>query len=206
MIHLPRILPSRNAELAAATLMRLLGSFRHVQIAQPPQRSRVAGLLLTPLRYQLFLPHFVAIAEDFVRTSLMDWSEKSMPARPSRLVQALWAAGQKETERSWDDVRGAFSKWHGISLSAFPQYDDFQACVDARNAIVHGVGYLTPRQLRRDVAALRKRLIGFGISLSGTQLILDEPSIRNCAITCREFILWTDLNLQGQPAPAGGTI
>src|SRR5690242_2343381 len=95
----------------------------------------------------LTLPHFAAVAEEFSRGVLVECSAPLVPDHP--LLRALWSAAEGQVE-TWPGQERAWKEWHGITLKTEIAYRQLRAVVEARNAIVHGLGELTRRQLRQD--------------------------------------------------------
>jgi len=148
----------------------------------------------------MVLPHLVAIVEEFSRTQLIDRSLAAIDlSHPLR--RSLWDNAEKRAEGSWDAQVDAWREWHGLNLSdAGADYASLRAFVEARNAIMHGLGRLTRKQLRknggRDVIAALGRV---GISVSGATLSLPETVLLQCAAVARSFIEWLDIKIQGLP-------
>jgi hypothetical protein len=189
-----RTVPSERAEEAASRVMVTLayglgGPADPLMLARLlPPRAR----LLSDPRHSMALPHIVAIAEEFSRALLVACSESLLdPSSP--FIRDLWKDGQKRAEGTWDQHRKAWSSWHGIQLSSCAAWPAVDAFTEARNAIMHGLGRLTRRQLSNDGGkAVAMKCQSVGMAVSGGQLHVGEAAVRQCAHECREFILWLD--------------
>ncbi len=105
----------------------------------------------------------------------------SRSARIGRTSSRWYSAGS---------IRGAaFSLAAGVPAAI--------ALVEARNAIVHGLGALTKRQVRgAGCAALVAELTALGIAVDRTyKLTVSEEAVKDAALACRAFISSLDLEL-----------
>jgi hypothetical protein len=142
----------------------------------------------------LTLPHLAAVAEEFSRAVLIEISEPLVPGHP--MLQKLWSRGESQTE-SWPGQEEAWKDWHGIALRGTLQYRDLRPVIDARNAIVHGLGELTRKQLRGDGGReVRRSLARLGIRTSGRRIVVDDAAVRRCLDAATAFIAWLDLETQ----------
>ncbi len=76
-------------------------------------------------------------------------------------------------------------------MSAFPRYHPLWGFIEARNAIVHGLGALTRRQMKKPPRT-RGRLTAANIAVTGTKLILTVDHATDCALVIRDLIRWID--------------
>lgn len=139
----------------------------------------------------LTVPHIAAVAEEFAHATLLEASEPLVPQTHAILKQ-LWRHAETQIEQ-WNSLADAWAKWHGINMKTEPQYQRLQGVVDARNAIVHGLGRLTRKQTRADGgAAVRANLARVGITTSGTSLVINDESVKRSVHAARAFIEWLD--------------
>lgn len=143
----------------------------------------------------LVLPYLVSVLEEFALVRLRERVGDDLPDNP--LVAHLWSKSEAEVEANWDKQLNAWKDCYGVTLSAFPRHQQLRGYREARNAIVHGLGHLTPRQLRGDGGQrTTQQLHQVGVRLEGRRLQLDESHLRDCARTAREFITWLDHQAQ----------
>jgi hypothetical protein len=66
--------------------------------------------------------------------------------------------------------------------------------IEARNAIMHGLGRLTRKQTRTLARTKRtqSKLAHAQIRLANLKLVLDAPTIDRAGTTCVNFIEWVD--------------
>ena len=156
-----------------------------------------AGLSSATIR-NMVLAQLVAIAEDFSRQTLLQCSlphvELSHP-----LLRDIWRRAETQAEGAWEGHTRAWKDWHNVSFKNVPAYERLQAFIEARNAIMHGLGQLTKRQTQNDGG---RRVIGMlgsvGIAVNGVHLSIDQPAVDNCGSTVKGFIEWLDLTVQEQ--------
>jgi hypothetical protein len=73
------------------------------------------------------------------------------------------------------------------------------AFVEARNAIMHGLGQFTRKQRRKDGGkSVTEQLKRIGLTVSGLKISLPPAAARRCADTSIGFILWLDLQVQSR--------
>jgi hypothetical protein len=139
------------------------------------------------------IPYLVAVAEDFVRSALVDRTEKTLPTSPP-LVMTIWNQLEQDVERTWAAQERAWQDWYGVIWSKTPEYLHLEGYIEARNAIVHGLGRLTKRQTRTLGAETRtvNRLKQSDIRLDADRLIADDETVHGCAKAAVGFIGWLD--------------
>ena len=106
-------------------------------------------------------------------------------------VAELWDGLLERGIDTWPQRARLWQSHFGVDMSAFPQADPLDGFVDARNAIAHGLGTLTRKQLRK-----RSRHVGHlrhaGITLAGDDLVIDESDPKRCADVVKGFVTWLD--------------
>jgi hypothetical protein len=190
-----RLVPSTRAEAATTELMATLAAH------QIWRRTRVVPFVRLGLPGRagpaprdvdhLTIPHFAAVGEEFARAALLEASEPLVP-QTNEILRLMWLRAESQAEQ-WSGLEEAWVKWHGVNIRSEPTYEIFRAVVDARNAIVHGLGHLTRKQTRGDGgAAVRLSLSRIGITTSGTLLIITDDVVKQSVQAARDFILWLD--------------
>jgi hypothetical protein len=121
---------------------------------------------------QLAVTTIVAIAEHF--------SASRLRAQPNVTDQDV---------RNWPNQEKAWAKYAGVSLSALSAYQPFRGFNEARNAIMHGRGTLTPLQLSPSSAdAVRKRIAAAGIRCIRNNVVITHDDLGCCADICWAFV------------------
>src|SRR5262249_37712817 len=115
--------------------------------------------------------------------------EEKLPL--DRRVALLWenyVDGQTDT---WPRRFAAWKTLHSIVFDDFPRYHPLRGYIEARNAVVHGLGTLTRKQLKKPDTA-QGRLRAAQISLTGTRVMLTVDNATACAQVVRDLIEWLD--------------
>lgn len=191
---------SSEAELASKRIMETLAqaSSRTTPTQATASRLHHRAVLLPDPRHSLVLPHITAIAEDYSRRLLIECSERVLDLSVD-LMEDLWKTGLRRAEGSWETHSAAWAKWFGIDLRTWVDYPSLLAFVQARNAIIHGLGDLTRRQIGDDGGRrVKAQLASVGIATAGRTIILTTNAVRNSALTSRAFIEWLDLAVQAR--------
>jgi hypothetical protein len=136
----------------------------------------------------------VSVVEDFAVGSLRIRLEEAL-SDGSAIAESARAALTREVERSWDDRVRALHRWFEGSLADFSPLAAVRAFVEVRNAVAHGLGSLTSRQIGADGGKkLRQQLASVGVTESGGQLVVPEVSVVLCAISIKATVIaWDDV-------------
>lgn len=144
----------------------------------------------------IVLPHVVAVAEEFSRRLLLAHSEGYLKGEHPIQIEARQRAELK-AESTWPTHIDAWKEWHSVDLDAAPNFSKFRSFIEARNAIMHGLGSLTRRQTQGNaLSSLTGQLGKVGIAVEGTRLVFGRKSVQRCADVSVEFVLWLDEKVQ----------
>jgi len=193
-----RRVSSEQAEEAAARVMTTLAYGQVVIGLDLPERLLPPrAMLLGDPRHSMVLPHIVAIAEEYSRALLVAGSEASMDPT-MRLMLDLWNKdGRRRAEGPWPQHREAWKQWYDIDFTDCPDWLAVATFNEARNAIMHGLGRLTPRQLRKDGGkAIVEACALVGIVVRAGTLLISDSALVECARACRGFVFWLDSESQ----------
>lgn len=135
------------------------------------------------------LVRLIAIAEEFTHGLLLELTNLKLPDDPR--VAVLWDAHVDRETDTWEQRIATWRLVHSIAIPSSPRYDLLFAFIQARNAIVHGLGSLTRKQLRDRTKSVA-RLRAAHISVSGNRLVLTESHVDRCAEAVRTLIRWLD--------------
>ncbi|OBJ00880.1 hypothetical protein A5624_00530 [Mycobacterium sp. 1482292.6] len=125
----------------------------------------------------------------------MDEVEPIVDPSRHRSVSAIWERAAISATNTWKDQKTALQDWFGVRLSN-GDWRPVEQLVEARNAIAHGLGTLTRRQLRNQ-QAVRATLAAAGIVVNqSNELVLDDEVLRKAAVACRQLIVAYDVALQ----------
>jgi hypothetical protein len=191
-----RRVTSERAERAKKELMFTYAAHLHWGRRPLARRGRVRASrqwLRSPS--YLTLPHFAAVCEEFSRGVLIECSEPHVPATHP-LLEQLWLAAESKAE-TWPGQEAAWKEWHRFDFAKAGEYKALRPLIEARNAIVHGLGDLTRRQTRKDGGAgVRKQLASAGIRTSGRRLLVDDTAVKNCLDIAAGFVIWLDVETE----------
>jgi hypothetical protein len=195
-----RTVLSARAEAAHADLMFTLAAHQHWRRARVLDvgRLRFVPIAAAPESIEhLTLPHIAAVAEEFARATLLEASEP-LVTQDNDVLKTLWERAEEQVEQ-WRGMNVAWDRWHKINVERETRYKRLRGVLEARNAIVHGLGRLTRRQTRRDGgAAVRGRLASVGITTNGLMLVVSDDAIKQCAQAAKAFIAWLDQEAIGK--------
>ena len=91
---------------------------------------------------------------------------------------------------SWTDRRKLWKKYCGLDID---QWDIILGFVEVRNAIQHGLGRLTDRQLSpKSRSETLKFLAAAEIERIGDRLVVDDDTVRRCGEVCISFMMALD--------------
>lgn len=140
-----------------------------------PEDMAVQGLYLRAVSV-------VEATLDALALELTKVALKRVDAVISNLILEKEIAGSS----SWEARRRMFRRHHGIDLRSCVSWREIEAAVDVRNAIAHGLGKLTARQLAsREVFA---RLAHLGIDVVDNRVHVERSAITDLIRFCGEFI------------------
>jgi hypothetical protein len=141
------------------------------------------------MRVEDALSRFMSIADEFTYGLLVNVTEANLPVDPR--VSLLWEHYVDAETDTWPDRVSSWENLHRVLIKTFPRYNQLLGYIEARNAIVHGLGSLTRKQMKKPQKALG-RLTAAQISLIGTRLSLSDNNATGCAEVVRELIDWLD--------------
>jgi hypothetical protein len=186
---------SERAEQSSARVRRALAHYR-TQVADRGDAIRVvAGR--RPSRggwYQTFhaqdaILRIVSIAEDFSIGRFVDAIEPTLP--PHGIVTELWDAQLDRASDTWQQRDELWKTYKNVNVATFPQMQVLQGFIVARNAVAHGLGQLTRKQLRKRASTVG-RLGQADIRVRGDVLDLGAADVERCAGAVLAFIAWLD--------------
>lgn len=188
-----------EAENAAALLFQTLGAHRTAIAAL---RTRPLPRLGTgrandaeQIQCQSTLVRLLSITESFASELLLREVDKVTARSRSAAVDSLWDEAAVRGTNSWREQQTSYRDWLGVT----EDWTAVERLAEARNAVAHGLGTLTRRQLRKE-ASVRDKLKKAGIPLTGIRIVLSDPALASAASDCRDLIHRIDLAVQARPA------
>jgi len=182
--NLNRALAAFRAEVSARSRRPILHPSRILA-----SRQTTSGAVLETIRVEDALTRFMSIADEFTFGLLVDLTEARLPS--DARVSLLWENYVEGKTDTWPQRFASWKSLHGIAFDAFPRYHPLRGFIEARNAVVHGLGALTRKQLKKPDTA-EGRLRAAQITLTGTRLTLTVDHATACAQVVRALIEWLD--------------
>ncbi len=94
---------------------------------------------------------------------------------------------------TWQDQQKSYKEWLGIN----EDWKAVERLAEARNAVAHGLGKLTRRQLRNE-QGVKSKLKAAGIAVNNNTILLSDDSLLAAAAACRDFIERVDIAVQAR--------
>ena len=193
---------SEQAETASRLLMKTLGAHM-TSVAEyraaPPTRLRLASDSdRIEIQRQATLVRLLSIAESFSAQLLGSVVGEEFAMAQSRAVESIWDDAIDRATDSWTAQKGAYQSWLGVSNNS--NWKTVENLAHARNAVAHGLGRLTRRQLRKR-QTVEQALRVVGVPLRDDQIVLDELVLAAIALRCRQFVEQLDRDVR-QKLPA----
>jgi hypothetical protein len=93
----------------------------------------------------------------------------------------------------WAVVVTALKQRHGIDLRAFALWEKLDACFLVRNAVAHGLGRLTAKQIETEVP---RKIRVLGVPVRDGAAVITTECLTVCSTICREFVVALDAHPQ----------
>jgi hypothetical protein len=153
----------------------------------------------SPFLVQDAITRSVAIVEEFASGLLLELTESLLPDKPA-LIGVMWDRESGRVTRSWDERITAWNKLHSIAIRTdFVGASALLGFVEVRNAIAHGLGHLTSRQLK--TSDLYKLLAAANIDTRGTQVMVTHADVERINRIAQNFIEWLDFRAAHRAEP-----
>lgn len=188
-----------EAEDASALLFQTLGAHRTAVMAlrprRPPRLPSSAIADAEQIQCQSTLVRLLSVTESFASELLVREVAKAAARAQSASIDHIWNDAAIKGTSTWAEQKDAYSNWLGIK----EDWKVVERLAEARNAVAHGLGALTRRQLRKE-ASVRGKLREAGITLAGIRIILSDAALSSAAADCRDLIHRLDIAVQARPA------
>ncbi len=187
-----------EAEDASALLFQTLGAHRTAVSALRPRRTRrlLSGTIpdAEQIQCQATLVRLLSVTESFAAGLLMREIDKAAARAKSASIDYIWQDAAIKGTSTWNEQQNAYANWLGVKEN----WKVVDRLAEARNAVAHGLGTLTRRQLRNETS-VRAKLKEAGITLTGTRVVLSDAALSSAATDCRDLIHRLDLAVQLRP-------
>lgn len=184
-------------------LMRTLAQHRRLErlvVAQNKASGRLSALPSSSERMRTLrestLVRLSSILEAHFFGELSSRLSLQIPEPRTTLIESLFTDFEIRATSNWREVSNHF-KDHvskDVKIMSAPQWNAVYAVTEARNAVVHGLGYFTSNQTRRGIpdkviGDLRK--LDFDVTPAG-RIIAGPKAMDSSALSIRDYISWLD--------------
>jgi hypothetical protein len=146
-----------EAEDASTLLFQTLGAHRTAVTALRPRRPpRLPSDTIADaeqIQCQSTLVRLLSVTESFASGLLVREIEKAAARAQSASIDYIWDDAAIKGTSTWAEQKDAYSNWLGVK----EDWKVVERLAEARNAVAHGLGTLTRRQLRKE-ASVRSKL------------------------------------------------
>jgi hypothetical protein len=134
------------------------------------------------------ISRLVSVTESFCVDRLMAMAIAELQPDGSSARRAMFDDTLKAATGSWSSIRGAFADWYGVK----PDWKPLEGVQEVRNAIAHGLGVLTHRQVSsRHATTERIRRVGLDVD-ARDRLIIDDEDVAKISHVCQHLIQAVD--------------
>lgn len=130
------------------------------------------------------LLRLISVVEAYIDTLSSALFRETVPTS-DELVLRLVDSAQLLASTSWSERHSAFENYHGIKLRKLDRWSELDAGIEVRNAIAHGLGWLTRRQRTKSITG---KLSQLGIIVRDGGIVITESSLKNCRDACVDFV------------------
>lgn len=196
--------PSLAAEQAIRAMLSTVAQHRRQEVTLASGRRIVGRLrrLPTPeqaaeVRRQATYFRLVSLMEAFVTQELVTRFEAQVPPPRSDVIEAIYTKAEDAAIASWSAMTDHYRDWLGIRINqeTCRSWRDVQTMTNVRNAISHGVGDLTRRMARKDLAQLEQGFRQIEVEIEGRSIRVSDAAVRLAAMSGRSFVEWLDEQL-----------
>lgn len=132
----------------------------------------------------------IVATEFFVFSRVLEMVDEYVTKSENRILSALYKQQATKIDSSWQSTINAARDYLDLDILAIAPYDRLMAYVEVRNAVMHGNGSLTRRQLRDTNVIKKLELIHVRV-LQG-RLEAEPRRLLNAARDCRSFVVGLD--------------
>jgi len=189
--------PSVEAEAASALLFRTLGAHRAAVAALKPRpltrlRASPDGDPVQD-RCQATLVRLLSITEAFASDMLSREVDRAVAGARSATATKVADEAVIRGTSTLQDQKNSYKDWLGVE----EDWKAVERLAEARNAVAHGLGKLTRRQLRSE-QSVKSKLKAADITVDDNRIVLSDDSLAAAASACRDFIEKLDLAVQAR--------
>lgn len=166
----------RNYERTASLAAVLPGRIRKTELGTTDPRELAA---------QSAFLRLVSVTEATVDSLGVEATAESVPA-VDEAVRLLMLEKELASSSSWEGRKRSFRRHHKVRLANCDEFKSIQGAIEVRNAIAHGLGSLTTRQLVS--AETRPRLKRIDVQIVNGFVSLRTGHVSGCASYSAVFL------------------
>jgi hypothetical protein len=195
-VPVPQV-PSAEAEAASALLFRTLGAHRAAVAALKP--LPLTRLRVSPDgdpvqdRCQATLIRLLSITEAFSSDLLSREVGRAVSSARNATATKVADEAVIRGTNTWQEQKKSYKDW----LEVEEDWKAVERLTEARNAVAHGLGKLTKRQLKNE-KSVKSKLKAAGITVDNNRIVLSDDNLAAAASACRDFIEKLDLAVQAR--------
>lgn len=159
------------------------------------------GSLQSQHRREGTLVRCVTIVESFVAGQLATRLAPQAPSPRAALVETLYADFEEKATGSWPGMAAHYTKYVSKELKIRSDASPFamvDPIIEARNALVHGLGRFTARQVRgkgHEQTKHRLRELQFRLSTDEMGILVTPAALDKSVVALRDYLEWLDTEL-----------
>lgn len=135
---------------------------------------------------ELILARAVGIVESYLDSLLVASVEKRIPA-DNGTVDLLVREFEINASSNWQNRTRACKNYLSIDVPRLDNWKAFNAAIDVRNSIAHGLGALTARQRRNSQLASQLDLVD--VKIANGRMVISATVIGRVLDVCRSLII-----------------
>lgn len=173
----------RNYLMASRLSALQIGRIQHTSLgtSDPRDLALHAGFL-----------RLVSVTEATLDSLAVELTERSVP-NTDEVVRLLMLEKELAAQTTWEARRRVFKRHHHVDIRRCDEYDRVEGAIEARNAIAHGLGRLTTRQVQSQETA--KRLARVGVATVNRWIALRREHLEQCSDYTAAFLRSVDRSL-----------
>ncbi|MEV4123166.1 hypothetical protein [Micromonospora sp. NPDC049645] len=138
----------------------------------------------------------LSITEAFTADLLAREADRAVALSQNTAATRIAEEAVIRATSGWQDQKKAYKDWLGVT----EDWNPVERLAEARNAVAHGLGKLTKRQLRNE-QSVKAKLQAVGISLNNGRIVLSDANLAAATSACRGFIERVDRAVQVRSTP-----
>lgn len=197
---------SADGERTVRRLMLTLAQHRRSEAALSGQLA-VGRLQVLPTdslkfrrRREGVLVRAISITEAYVHGQLQARLDIQAPSPRTTLVENLYGQAEDQATSSWNAAADYYKKYvSSTNIKGFYDWNQVDAVIEARNAVIHGLGSFTARRVRRNVpskVAPHLTALKFQVNAARARILVTGEALEKTTRLLRSYLEWLDNQLQ----------